>query len=79
MSYPYQIKSLDDYRQQYQQSIDDPASFWAGIAEHFQWKQKWENVLDWNFKEPKVEYHRELSGQTSGEIRRLPSYYLGTQ
>lgn len=58
MSYPYQIKSLDDYRQQYQQSIDDPAGFWAGIAEHFQWKQKWENVLDWNFKEPKVEWFK---------------------
>ncbi|MBN8664598.1 MAG: acetate--CoA ligase [Chitinophagales bacterium] len=58
MSYPYQIKSLDDYRQQYQQSIDDPVGFWAGIAEHFQWKQKWENVLDWNFKEPKVEWFK---------------------
>ena len=58
MSYPYQIKSLDDYRQQYQQSIDDPAGFWAGIAEHFQWKQKWDNVLDWNFKEPKVEWFK---------------------
>lgn len=58
MSYPYQIKSLDDYRQQYQQSIDDPADFWAGIAEHFQWKQKWDNVLDWNFKEPKVEWFK---------------------
>lgn len=58
MSYPYQIKSLDDYRQQYQQSIDDPAGFWTGIAEHFQWKQKWDNVLDWNFKEPKVEWFK---------------------
>jgi acetyl-CoA synthetase len=58
MSYPYQIKSLDEYRQQYQQSIDDPASFWAGIAEHFQWMQKWDNVLDWNFKEPKVEWFK---------------------
>ena len=58
MSYPYQIKSLDEYRQQYQQSIDDPAGFWAGIAEHFQWKQKWDNVLDWNFKEPKVEWFK---------------------
>lgn len=58
MSYPYQIKSLDDYRQQYQQSIDDPAGFWAGIAEHFQWKQKWDNVLDWNFKEPKIEWFK---------------------
>ena len=58
MSYPYQIKSLDDYRQQYQASIDDPAGFWAGIAEHFQWKRKWDNVLDWNFKEPKVEWFK---------------------
>lgn len=58
MSYPYQIKSLDDYRQQYQQSIDDPAGFWAGIAEHFQWKRKWDSVLDWNFKEPKIEWFK---------------------
>lgn len=58
MSYPYQIKSLDDYRQQYQASIDDPAGFWAGIAEHFQWKRKWDTVLDWNFKEPKIEWFK---------------------
>lgn len=58
MSYPYQIKSLEEYHQQYQHSVEDPAGFWGGIADHFQWKRKWDKVLEWNFKEPKVEWFK---------------------
>ena len=56
MSYPYQIKSLAEYRQAYQQSIDDPSAFWGSIAEHFTWRKKWDNVLSWNFTEPDVKW-----------------------
>ncbi len=49
MSYPYQIKSLDEYHDAYKKSISDPAKFWAAIAENFLWKKKWNNVLSWNF------------------------------
>ncbi|HEX2534249.1 MAG TPA: acetate--CoA ligase [Chitinophagaceae bacterium] len=56
MSYPYQIRSLEDYRKAYAQSVEDPESFWAGVASHFSWKKPWERVLDWNFREPKVEW-----------------------
>lgn len=56
MSYAYQIKSLDQYRATYQQSVNDPEGFWAGIAAHFQWRKRWDSVLEWNFQEPKVKW-----------------------
>ena len=51
-----QIKSFDEYQRAYQNSVDKPAEFWAGIAEHFYWRRKWTNVLDWNFKEPRIKW-----------------------
>ena len=56
MSYPYQIKSLDQYKQVYQNSIENPDQFWASIANHFRWKKKWDKVLNWNFKKPEVQW-----------------------
>ncbi|MFC0774666.1 acetate--CoA ligase [Terrimonas alba] len=56
MSYPYQIKSYDEYKAAYKKSIDEPETFWADIAGHFQWRKKWDKVLNWNFKEPKIEW-----------------------
>jgi acetyl-CoA synthetase len=50
------IKTLDEYNAAYAKSVRDPEAFWAGIAEHFQWKKKWDKVLEWNFTEPKVEW-----------------------
>jgi acetyl-CoA synthetase len=58
MSYPYQIKSLEEYRQAYQKSIDAPEDFWDDIAQHFFWRKKWDKVLEWNFSEPKVEWFK---------------------
>ena len=56
MHFPYQIQSFDDYLQQYKKSIEQPEAFWGGIAENFTWKKKWDKVLDWNFKEPRVRW-----------------------
>ncbi|MES2429998.1 MAG: acetate--CoA ligase [Bacteroidota bacterium] len=56
MSYPYQIKSLEDYKKAYQESVDNPEGFWGAIAENFLWRKKWDKVLNWNFKEPKIEW-----------------------
>jgi len=56
MTYPYQIHSMESYRAEYKKSIEDPENFWAGIAEHFQWKKKWDKVLSWNFKDPDVQW-----------------------
>ncbi|UAY51906.1 acetate--CoA ligase [Ferruginibacter albus] len=56
MSYPYQIRSLEQYHHQYKQSIEDPETFWSGIAENFYWQKKWDKVLNWNFTEPSVKW-----------------------
>lgn len=58
MSYPYQIKSFEAYKKAYQESISDPALFWNEVASHFTWRKKWDTVLEWNFKEPKVEWFK---------------------
>jgi acetyl-CoA synthetase len=56
MTYPYQIKSLDEYKKAYQQSIEDPETYWGAVAENFYWRKKWDKVLEWNFKEPDVKW-----------------------
>ncbi len=58
MSYPYQIKSLEQYHETYKKSVEDPEGFWATVAENFQWRKKWDKVLEWNFNEPKVEWFK---------------------
>jgi acetyl-CoA synthetase len=58
MEYPYQIKSIEQYHTDYQRSVTDPEGFWGDIASHFLWKKKWDKVLEWNFREPKVEWFR---------------------
>ena len=56
MSYPYQIKDLAAYHAAYKKSIEEPAAFWSEIAATFTWKKKWDTALDWNFKDPKIEW-----------------------
>ncbi|MFY8127550.1 MAG: acetate--CoA ligase [Chitinophagaceae bacterium] len=56
MSYPYQINSLEQYHNAYKASIDNPEHFWGEIAKHFVWRKQWDNVLNWNFTEPKIEW-----------------------
>lgn len=58
MSYPFQIRSFEEYKEVYRQSIDDPETYWSGVAENFVWKKKWDKVLNWNFKDPFVEWFR---------------------
>jgi acetyl-CoA synthetase len=58
MSYPYQIKSLEQYHTDYKKSVDDPEAFWAAVADNFYWKKKWDKVLEWNFTEPKIEWYK---------------------
>jgi acetyl-CoA synthetase len=42
------IKSLQEYESLYKQSIDDPESFWAGVAKDLHWFKPWDKVLEWN-------------------------------
>ena len=45
------VKSMDEYKEIYQKSIDDPEGFWAEMAEQLEWFRKWDKVLIENFKE----------------------------
>lgn len=56
MSYPHQIHSMDQYKQVYKKSVDDPEGFWAEIAAHFFWRKRWDKVLEWNFNEPEIKW-----------------------
>lgn len=56
MSYPYQIRSQEQYHQVYQNSVENPEDFWASIASHFLWRRKWDKVLEWNFKAPDIKW-----------------------
>ena len=58
MSYPYQIKSLEQYHEVYKQSIENPEKFWGEIASHFLWKKPFDNVIDWNFSAPQIEWFK---------------------
>jgi acetyl-CoA synthetase len=56
MSYPYQIKSFEEYKAAYKRSEEDPEGFWSEIASHFKWRAPWEKTLEWNFLEPHVRW-----------------------
>lgn len=56
MSYPYQIKTIEQYHAAYKKSVDQPEEYWGEIAGNFTWRKKWDKVLDWNFKTPEIKW-----------------------
>ena len=53
----YHIKNLQEYFKVYNDSIANPEAFWEEIAEeHFLWRKRWDNVLNWDFKKPEVRW-----------------------
>jgi acetyl-CoA synthetase len=56
MAFPFQISSLEEYYNSYKKSIEEPANFWAAIADTFTWRKKWDQVLEWNFTKPNVKW-----------------------
>lgn len=43
------IANFEEYKSEYQKSVETPELFWAEKAETFTWRKKWDKVLDWNF------------------------------
>ncbi len=50
------ISSIEEYQRVYKQSVEQPEEFWAKIAQNFQWRKKWDKVLEWNFTEPSIKW-----------------------
>lgn len=51
-----QITSFEQYKKEYARSVQQPETFWSEVADNFFWRKKWNNILDWNFTEPKVKW-----------------------
>ncbi|MBI2951115.1 AMP-binding protein, partial [bacterium] len=43
------IKSMEDYRKRYHESVQDPEKFWGKVAEEFHWFKKWDRVRSFNY------------------------------
>ncbi|WP_223265878.1 acetate--CoA ligase [Vicingus serpentipes] len=50
------ISSFEEYQSEYNRSINNPNEFWAEKAKHFYWREQWDSVLEWDFKEPNVKW-----------------------
>ena len=53
------VKSLDEYQEMYNQSIEKPDVFWAKMADQFYWEKPWDTVRDYNFSISKGPVHIE--------------------
>ena len=54
----HQIKNLFEFANEYNKSLIKPEEFWAKIAESFQWRKRWEKVLEWDFESPKIQWFK---------------------
>ncbi len=72
----FRISSMEEYREVYRKSVEQPEAFWAEIAGSFLWKKKWDRVLDWNFKEPDIRW---FSGGTLNITENCLDRHLETR
>lgn len=52
----FRINSLQEYKDAYQKSVEQPELFWNDIAENFKWRSKWNKVVDWSFSDYQVKW-----------------------
>jgi acetyl-CoA synthetase len=51
-----QITSLEQYRDVYARSVENPEAFWAEQAATFQWKKPWKQTLQWNWLQAETQW-----------------------
>ena len=50
------VNSLEAYQELYAESVKDPETFWAQIAERLTWYQKWHTVSDYDFVTAQIKW-----------------------
>ncbi|MBR56234.1 acetate--CoA ligase [Candidatus Poribacteria bacterium] len=50
------INSLDQYKEIYDRSIQDPEAFWSEIAERITWFKKWDQICEYDFVNASVKW-----------------------
>ena len=53
------IKNFEEYKSHYNESIENPEKYWKEYASSFNWIKKPNEVLSWNFDDPKVEWFKD--------------------
>ncbi len=51
-----QIRSLNQYKEVYKQSVEHPEKFWDEQAETFFWRKPYSKTLEWEFDTPSVQW-----------------------
>ena len=60
------IQSLEQYREIYQKSVDDPDGFWTEEAQRLDWIEPFETVREWEFETPSVKWF--LGGKLNASV-----------
>lgn len=53
------VKTIDEYEEMYNRSIEKPDEFWTEMAEQFYWEKKWDTVREFNYHISKGPVHIE--------------------
>jgi len=61
------VQSIEEYKELYERSINDPEDFWGEMAETFYWKKSWETVREYNYSVSKgpIDIQWYKGGQTN--------------
>ena len=50
------ISSMEQYQKMYDESVADPESFWANVAERITWYKKWDTVREYDFVNANIKW-----------------------
>ena len=50
------ISSMEQYQKMYDESVADPESFWANVAERITWYKKWNTVREYDFVNANIKW-----------------------
>ena len=50
------ISSIEQYRELYERSINDPESFWTEQAERLHWFEKWTALQEWDYSKVEIKW-----------------------
>ena len=50
------ISSMEQYQKIYDESVADPESFWANVAERITWYKKWDNIREYDFVNANIKW-----------------------
>ena len=50
------ISSLDQYRELYDRSINDPEGYWAEQADRLVWSEKWNTLREWDYHKAEIRW-----------------------